>query len=238
MCTGRVDFTHVLRAFSDGCDGVFIGGCHLGECNYITNGNYHAQNMVALTKKLMEYIGLNPERLRLNFMSGAEANLYAESVNAFIKKIKELGPLGLMEGIGKEDLDARLEELTRQIPYIKVMTNEKLGKPVFSHEEVETLFSTEEVEKLLREKISYYIDPEKCQACMTCARRCPVEAIISAKKQVHIIEQDKCIRCGSCFAACPPQFRAIVKLEAGEPVPPPLPEGQRDVVRKSKEATA
>ncbi len=238
MCTGRVDFTHVLRAFADGCDGVFIGGCHLGECNYITNGNYHAQNMVALTKKLMEYIGMNPERLRLNFMSGAEANLYADSVNAFIKKIKELGPLGLMEGIGKEDLDARLEELTRQIPYIKVMKNEKLGTPVFSHEEVENLFSTEEVEKLLREKISYYIDPEKCQACMTCARRCPVEAIISAKKQVHIIEQDKCIRCGSCFAACPPQFRAIVKLEAGEPVPPAPPEGQRDVVKKSKEAAA
>jgi F420-non-reducing hydrogenase iron-sulfur subunit len=238
MCTGRVDLTHVFRAFSDGCDGVFIGGCHLGECNYITNGNYHAQNMVALAKKLLERIGMDPERLRLNFMSGAEANLYAESVNAFVKKIKGLGPLGVKEGIGKEDLDARLAELTQQVPYIKVMTNNKLGTPVMSHEEVENLFTTEEVEKLFSERISYYIDPEKCQACMTCARRCPVEAIISAKKQVHIIEQDKCIRCGSCFAACPPQFSAITKLVGGEPAPPPLPEGQRDIVKKSKEATA
>ncbi len=238
MCTGRVDMTHVLRAFMDGCDGVFVGGCHLGECNYITNGNYHAQNMVALAKKLLERIGMNSERLRLNFMSGAEANLYADSVNAFVKKIKEIGPLGVMEGIGKEDLEARLAELYQQIPYIKVMTNAKLGTPVYSHEEVENLFTTEEVEKLFSEKLSYYIDPQKCQACMTCARRCPMDAIISEKKQVHIIEQDKCIRCGACFAACPPQFSAITKLAGGEPVPPPPPEGQRDVVKKGKEATA
>jgi len=194
--------------------------------------------MVALAKKLLERIGMDSERLRLNFMSGAEANLYADSVNAFVKKIKELGPLGVKEGIGKEDLDARLAELSQQVPYIKVMTNHKLGTPVMSHEEVENLFTTEEVEKLFSERISYYIDPEKCQACMTCARRCPVDAIISAKKQVHIIEQDKCIRCGSCFAACPPQFSAITKLGGGEPVPPPPPEGQRDVVKKGKEATA
>ncbi len=237
MCTGRVDFTHILRSFADGCDGVFVGGCHLGECNYITNGNYHAQNMVALTKKLLERIGLNPERLRMGFMSGAEANLYTEHVNSFVKKIKELGPLGVMEGIGKEDLDARLAELIRQVPYIKIMTNEKLTKQLTNHEDVEKLFTTEDVEKLFSEKISYYIDPEKCQACMTCARRCPMDAIISAKKEVHIIEQDKCIRCGACFAACPPQFSAIVKL-VGQPAPPPLPEGQRAVVRKSKEATA
>ena len=237
MCTGRVDLTHVLRAFMNGCDGVFVGGCHLGECNYITNGNYHAQNMVALAKKLLERIGMDPERLRLNFMSGAEANLYADCVNAFVKTIKEIGPLGVKEGIAKEDLDARLEELSRQIPYIKVMTNEKLGTPVYSHEEVEKLFTTEEVEKLFSEKLSYYIDPQKCQACMTCARRCPVEAIISEKKQVHIIQQDKCIRCGACFAACPPQFSAITKL-VGETVPPPPPEGQRDIVKKGKEATA
>jgi coenzyme F420-reducing hydrogenase delta subunit len=75
---GRVDFTHILRSFADGCDGVFVGGCHLGECNYITNGNYHAQNMVALTKKCWS-ASAEPERLRMAFMSGAEANLYTET---------------------------------------------------------------------------------------------------------------------------------------------------------------
>ena len=48
MCSGRVDMAFVLRAFSKGADGVFIGGCHLNECNYITHGNYHALNMVHL----------------------------------------------------------------------------------------------------------------------------------------------------------------------------------------------
>jgi ferredoxin len=170
-------------------------------------------------------------------MSGAEANLYADSVNAFVKKIKEIGPLGDMEGIVKEDLDTRLAELTRMVPYIKVMTNSKLATPVMTHEEVENLFTTEEVDKLFTKEISYYIEPEKCQACMTCARRCPVGAIISAKQEVHIIDQDICIRCGSCFEACPPKFRAIVKL-VGEPAPPPLPEGQRAIVKKAKEASA
>jgi len=232
-----VDFTHVFRAFLNECDGVFVGGCHLGECNYITNGNYHAQNMVLLAKKLLERIGMNPERLQLSFMSGAESNLYADHVNSFVKKIKEIGPLGEMEGIGREELLARLGELNRLVPYIKVQKNDKLGTPLLNPAERDTLFTAEEVEKLFSEMVSYYIDPQKCQACMTCARRCPVDAIISAKKQVHIIEQDKCIRCGSCFAACPPQFSAITKL-VGEAAPPPPPEGQRDIVKKGKEATA
>lgn len=75
MCSGRVDLEFVLRAFSNGMDGVFIGACHLNECNYITHGNYHTMNMVLLCKRLLEYIGINPERLTLRFMSGAEANL-------------------------------------------------------------------------------------------------------------------------------------------------------------------
>ncbi|WP_368860936.1 hydrogenase iron-sulfur subunit, partial [Desulforhabdus sp. TSK] len=83
MCTGRVDLAHVLRAFSNGIDGVFIGGCHLNECNYITHGNYHALNMVLLFKKVLEHVGLSPDRLRIEFMSGADAGIFVESVNDF-----------------------------------------------------------------------------------------------------------------------------------------------------------
>ena len=56
MCSGRVDLSFVLRAFSKGMDGVFIGGCRLNECNYVTQGNYHALGMVLLCKKIMELI--------------------------------------------------------------------------------------------------------------------------------------------------------------------------------------
>jgi coenzyme F420-reducing hydrogenase delta subunit/ferredoxin len=239
MCSGRVDLVHVFRAFSNGIDGVFIGGCHLNECNYITHGNYHALNMVLLCKRVMEHMGLNPERLRIQFMSGSESNVFVESVNSFVAKIKELGPLGKGEGEGidKDELKSKLAEITKLVPYIKVVMNEKLGTRLLNPEEYDTFFTQGEIDKLLSEVISYYIDPQKCQACMMCARRCPAEAIISAKNQIHVIDQEKCIKCGTCFEVCPPKFSAVTKI-SGAPVPPPIPEAQRTIVRKNKEKEA
>jgi len=65
MCSGRVDFSHIFTSFMNVIDGVFVGGCHLGDCHYITNGNYDAISLVQLSKVLLEYIGINPSRLRL-----------------------------------------------------------------------------------------------------------------------------------------------------------------------------
>jgi F420-non-reducing hydrogenase iron-sulfur subunit len=236
MCTGRVDMAHVLRAFSNGMDGVFIGGCHLNECNYITHGNYHALNMVLLSKRIIEHVGLNPERLRLQFMSGAEAGLFVESVNDFVKTVKELGPLGKGKGeeLSKDALKSGLAEMTKLIPYIKVVNQQKLGTRLTNPDQYDSYFTREEVAKLFSEVASYYIDPEKCQACTTCARRCPADAVISAKGQIHVIDQEKCIKCGTCFEACPPRFGAVTKIVCAA-VPPPLPEDQRAVVRKGKE---
>ncbi len=234
MCSGRVDLTFVLRAFSNGMDGVFIGGCRLNECNYSTHGNYDALNMVLLCKRIMEHIGLNPERLRIEFMSSAEGILFAEVMSKFGNTVKELGPLGEGEGIDHNELKSKLAEITKLVPYIKVVKNEKLASRLEDPEEYDKLFTKDEIDRLFSEVISYYIDPEKCQACMTCAKRCPVEAIISAKNQVHVIDQEKCIKCGTCFEACPPKFGAVTKI-SDEPVPPPIPEERRTIVRKSKE---
>jgi len=234
MCSGRVDPVFVLKAFSNGMDGVFIGGCRLNECNYVTHGNYHSLNMVLLFRKIMEHIGLNPERLKIEFMSGAEANLFVEAVNGFVKQVKELGPLGEGEGIDKKELKSKLAEITKLIPYIKMVKNEKLGSRLQNVEEYDKLFTKEEIDKLFSEVTSYYIDPDKCQACMICLKKCPVEAIVGGKSRIHVIDQDKCIKCGTCFEACPPRFGSVKKI-SGEPVPPPIPEEQRTIVRKSKE---
>jgi F420-non-reducing hydrogenase iron-sulfur subunit len=234
MCSGRVDLSFVLRAFSNGTDGVLIGGCRLNECNYTTHGNYHALNMVLLCKKIMEHIGLNPERLSIQFMSAGEGILFAEVVNEFGKKVNKLGPLGKAEGIGKEELKSKLAEMTKLVPYIKLVKKEKLESRIQNIEEYEKLFTSEEIDSLLREVVSYYIDPDKCQACMICSKKCPVEAIEGGKNRIHIIDQEKCIKCGTCFEACPPRFGAVKKT-SGEPVPPPIPEEQRTLVRKSKE---
>ncbi len=85
-----------------------------------------------------------------------------------------------------------------------------------------------------KELISYYIDPDKCTACMICARKCPAEAIDGGKKKIHIIDQEKCTNCGTCFEVCPSKFGAVTKI-SGEPVPPPVPEEERMITRKSKE---
>jgi NADH:ubiquinone oxidoreductase subunit F (NADH-binding)/ferredoxin len=85
-----------------------------------------------------------------------------------------------------------------------------------------------------KELISYYIDPEKCQACMICFRQCPAGAIAGGKNQIHVIDQEKCTKCGTCFEVCPPRFGAVKKI-SGEPVPSPIPEEARMIARKSKE---
>jgi NADH-quinone oxidoreductase subunit F len=85
-----------------------------------------------------------------------------------------------------------------------------------------------------KELISYYIDPDKCKACMICLRQCPVGAIGGDKNQIHVIDQERCTKCKTCFEVCPPRFKAVKRI-SGELVPPPIPEEARIIVRKSKE---
>ena len=231
MCSGRVDLAHILRAFAKGADGVFIGGCRLGECNYITHGNYHAQNLALLAKKIFEHIGLNPRRLHIAFMSGGEGNLFASVVDDFCKTIKELGPIGQSDEIAPAQLEEALAEVTRLVPYIKIEKHEKLTVCLEDATACENHFSLEEIKRLFAEVASYYIDPTKCQACMICARSCPVDAIDGGKSVIHVIDQDKCIKCGTCLTACPSRFGAVSRIVGG-PVPPPLPVEQRTISRK------
>ena len=74
--------------------------------------------------------------------------------------------------------------------------------------------------------ISYYIQPERCQACLRCLRECPVAAITGGKNLVHVIDQDKCTKCGTCLEVCPPRFAAVVIL-SGEPIPAAPPQGTK-----------
>jgi coenzyme F420-reducing hydrogenase delta subunit len=154
MCSGRVDLSFVLRAFSNGTDGVFIGGCHLNECHYITNGNHHAYAMVQLCKKLLGHMGLNPERLRIEQMSAGEGIRFAEFMNDFSRKIRELGPLGKGEGIDADGLKFKLDAATRLVPYIRLVERERLRVRCGSAEEYAEFFVSDEVNKLFQELIA------------------------------------------------------------------------------------
>jgi len=153
MCSGRVDLEFILRAFSNGQDGVLIGGCRLNECNYITHGNYDALSNTHICKKIMEHIGLNPDRLRIAFMSGADGILLAEVINEFTKKVKELGPLGKSEGIDRKGLAFKLEAARKLIPYIRLVERERLRVPVKSQEAYHKFFSSDEFTRLFNELI-------------------------------------------------------------------------------------
>ena len=151
MCSGRIDLEFILRSFSNGQDGVFIGGCLLNECNYTTQGNYDALSNTHICKKIMEQIGLNPERLRIKFMSSADGNLLAEVTNDFTQKIKELGPLGKSEGIDKNELKFKLEAVRKLVPYMKLVERERLRAPVKSEEAYNEFFQSSEVNRLFSE---------------------------------------------------------------------------------------
>lgn len=85
-----------------------------------------------------------------------------------------------------------------------------------------------------KELISFYIDPEKCQACTICHRNCPSNAIIGEPMKIHVIDQSKCTKCGTCYDVCPTRFRAVQKI-SGEKVPEPISEEKRLIKRKKKE---
>jgi F420-non-reducing hydrogenase iron-sulfur subunit len=92
MCSGRVDPQLVLWAFRNGADGVLIGGCHPGDCHY-QEGNYKALRRTMLLKRMLGQFGIEPERLRLEWISASEGERLRDVVNEFTEKIRRLGPL-------------------------------------------------------------------------------------------------------------------------------------------------
>jgi len=92
MCTGRVNPLFVLQALRQGADGVLISGCHPGECHYL-KGNYLARRRFLLMRNLLEYIGINPLRIRMSWVSASEGKKFADVITEVTEEIKKLGPL-------------------------------------------------------------------------------------------------------------------------------------------------
>ena len=92
MCSGRVNPIFVLNALQEGIDGVIIGGCHPGECHYET-GNYLARRRITVLKKMLEYIGIDPRRVQMTWVSASEGGKFAEVIKTATDEIKKLGPI-------------------------------------------------------------------------------------------------------------------------------------------------
>ena len=103
MCSGRVHPAHILEAFKDGADGVLVAGCHIPtDCHYIS-GNFKAQRRVAMVKKLMEQLGIEPERLRLEWISAAEGDKFAKTIREMTADLKKLGPSPVVNALKEAD---------------------------------------------------------------------------------------------------------------------------------------
>jgi F420-non-reducing hydrogenase iron-sulfur subunit len=94
MCSGRVDPAFILQAFQLGADGVIVMGCHLGDCHY-QEGNYKTIRRMPFLKRLVQGFGIDPRRLRLEWVSASEGDRFAQVINEMTEEIRKLGPLNL-----------------------------------------------------------------------------------------------------------------------------------------------
>jgi coenzyme F420-reducing hydrogenase delta subunit len=154
MCTGRVDLAFVLRALLKGADGVIIGGCWPGECHYVTEGNYDALANMHLCKKLLQHIGLSPDRLRLEWIAASEGSRFAEVMSDFAERLRDLGPLGREQEIDEDGVRLRLRAINQLVPYLKLVEREKLRAPTKSEEAYNEFYNSDEVNKLFNDVIA------------------------------------------------------------------------------------
>jgi NADH-quinone oxidoreductase subunit F len=138
------------------------------------------------------------------------------------------GDIALLEGLSEVACDASLCALGKSAP------NPFLSTLRYFREEYEAHIREKRCPALsCKELTAYHIDPALCTACMICGRKCPADAITGGKNKIHVVVQEKCTKCGTCYEVCPSRFAAVKKI-SGAPVPPPIPEEERTIIRKSK----
>ena len=113
MCSGRVDPSFVIKAFSLGADGVLVAGCHPGECHYIEQ-NYKALRRFLLLRRVLAGMGIEPERVKLVWASAAEGARFASETTAFVEEIRKLGPLNW--GKASDELSEISEPVHEKVP--------------------------------------------------------------------------------------------------------------------------
>jgi coenzyme F420-reducing hydrogenase delta subunit len=162
MCSARVDPSIILEMFLQGADGVFVGGCHLGDCHYIM-GNYYAQLRMKLASKILEKTGFGKDRLRLEWVSASEGERFSKLMKEFTEQISALGPSPIkgsdadpdikqaMESARNVSKDFRLRTLVGKEYAITEQANVYSQK--VSHEDMERLMDNAIESELARNRI-------------------------------------------------------------------------------------
>ena len=142
MCSGRVDPQFILEAFAKGADGVLIGGCHPNDCHYV-EGNYKMLRRFQLLKRMLKDMGIEEQRVRLEWISAAEGEKVQRVVNEMTQQLQALGPLGLPQKF--DAWDREVEHLAKEIAtkeaaagcgcsvHAPAVTAPKTSKPELAH---------------------------------------------------------------------------------------------------------
>jgi F420-non-reducing hydrogenase iron-sulfur subunit len=162
MCSTRIDPYLIISIFKAGADGIFVGGCHIGDCHYIT-GNYHTEKKMALTKRLLKESGFEPKRLRLEWVSASEGERFSKIITDFTNEIKSVGPSPLsgptpdqrlfenLESAEQAALEFRLRALVGK--EYKITTEGNVYGEVKTEEEWNEMFDLAIKNEYIRNKI-------------------------------------------------------------------------------------
>jgi len=132
MCSGRVDPQFVMDALAKGADGVLIGGCHPNDCHYV-EGNYKCLRRYQMLRRMLPELGIEPERVRLEWISAAEGEKVKRVINEMVDQIQKLGPLGLPKKF--ELWDREMEHLAHQVQ----AADAAQGTPTCTHGQTQTM---------------------------------------------------------------------------------------------------
>ena len=201
MCSGRVDPSFILSSFKEGIDGVLVSGCHPGDCHYIS-GNLNAEKNVKSTKKLLRLLGLNPKRLRLEWISASEGQKFANTIEDFSTTLARIGPNPLKPQIGKETVSVEREEFSEIIEKTNIRLCLECAKcssscpitrmnPDFSPRmTVKRILTGTEESPFLDEGIW------NCLTCGLCTERCPsdvryVDFVVACREEARLSGKTK-----------------------------------------------
>jgi len=198
MCSGRVDPAIVLEMFIQGADGVFIGGCHLGDCHY-QKGNYYAEKRIKMTMKLITKAGLETERLRLEWISASEGQIFAEKVTEFTSQIQQLGP----SPVSGENPNFKILEnlfIARNVIEdfrLRVLIGKGVGlvddgnvyNEKLDSEDLDTLINRAIDEEFIRSKILYLIK-DKPMSTIDIAKKMKIDSDIILEHIVTLKDRD------------------------------------------------
>lgn len=198
-CSGQVDIIHILRAFENGADGVFVGGCLKEQCHYV-DGNLKAEYRIEYLQNILDELGIEKERLSIQFLSAAMAREFVKCAAQLTDTVKKLGPSPLKKGKPKLQKDRSKRAMMRNmlLNISKIMKT----KDADYHSEIWGFATTE-------------IDAEKCVGCGACSFVCKDGAMEVEQYDDKVLIKNtywRCTACKRCENLCPLE---CVKLEKG-----------------------